>query len=298
MGTGVYGKRRVSNQAATERSGFPRQHAKLLRTADLTARLGSLPSDYIDGRGARGGKNTRLIPKPKYKVLSSLAYNQGGGVVLQPSYIEQPGQYHGGYGLETAEGRRPSVGGSGFIEVHARSQTPGLFAPTHHFGAYRNDGATERAEALLASSRSSTRGRRANQPAPANDPRLPNSTSSSALPTPHHAGGARAVTPESSRLGNAPEVSPANPYEARYVAETQHPYADRTVDATLGDPAAVQPPPDYRDSMLDMDRVAKLSGKMHNHRFPKTKYEQLKFDKSFNMDLSQLNVSVGEASRH
>ena len=50
--------------------------------------------------------------------------------------------------------------------------------------------------------------------------------------------------------------------------------------------------------MLDMDRVAKLSGKMLNHRFPKTKFEKLQHDKSFNMDLSQLNKPGLEASRH
>ena len=50
--------------------------------------------------------------------------------------------------------------------------------------------------------------------------------------------------------------------------------------------------------MLDMDRVAKLSGKLHNHKFPKTKYELLKYDKSFNMDLTQLSMPLQEASHH
>ena len=121
---------------------FPRHGTKLLRTADLTARLGSLPSDYLEGKGARGGRVTRVAPKQKFKVLSSLAYNQGGGVVLQPTYIEKPNQYRDGYGLETAEGRRPSAGASALIEVNPRSQTPGFFAPNHNQYGYQNDGAT------------------------------------------------------------------------------------------------------------------------------------------------------------
>ena len=45
----------------------------------------------------------------------------------------------------------------------------------------------------------------------------------------------RATTPESSRLSNAAEAAPANPYEARHFAEAPNPYQDRTVDGTLGD---------------------------------------------------------------
>ena len=51
----------MSNQAATDR--LPRKDTSVLRTADLTARLGSLPSDYIDVKGTRAGKVTRVAPK-------------------------------------------------------------------------------------------------------------------------------------------------------------------------------------------------------------------------------------------
>jgi hypothetical protein len=58
-----------------------------------------------------------------------------------------------------------------------------------------------------------------------------------------------------------------------------------TKDGTFGDPIPDLAPNEYKESRLDMDHVAKLSGRMINNRFPKIKYDLLKHDKSFHNNL-------------
>lgn len=46
---------------------------------------------------------------------------------------------------------------------------------------------------------------------------------------------------------------------------------------------------DYYDSAADMDKVARITGKMNCNKFPRTKYEIFKLDKQFKIDLGKVN---------
>ena len=48
--------------------------------------------------------------------------------------------------------------------------------------------------------------------------------------------------------------------------------------------------PDYQEALSqDMNKVAELTAKMNNNKFPRTKYETFKDDKCFKKDLGKIN---------
>lgn len=56
--------------------------------------------------------------------------------------------------------------------------------------------------------------------------------------------------------------------------------------------------PDYQEALSqDMNKVAQLTAKMNSNRFPRTKYDTFKHDKSFKKNLGKINKEDKEMER-